>query len=122
MDSDGTTADLPLAQNWFIGVMIYMAIGVPAAFFWRSRMFKGYWSGKVVSPRNYLLGMFTIWAALEFGGILALLGCLVSSTLLPNLLPALLAFMLFTPLWPNGHSMTKPLVNERDPGRYEEPR
>jgi hypothetical protein len=42
--------------------------------------------------------------------------------MLPNLLPALLAFMLFTPLWPNGHSMTRALINEHDPADYEDPR
>lgn len=122
MDGDGLTADPIMAQKWFVASMAYMAIGVPAAFFWRSRMFRGYWAGRCVAPRDYLAGMITIWAALEIGGLLALLGCIMTSTLLPNLFPALLAFMLFTPLWPNGHSMSRPLTNEQDPGHYEEPR
>jgi hypothetical protein len=115
-------SDPQLAQKWFVATMAYMAIGVPAAFFWRGRLFRGYWSGQLVSPRDYLVGMITVWAAIELGGLLALTGCLVTGTLLPNLLPALLAFMLFTPLWPNGHSMTRPLINEHDPADYEEPR
>lgn len=122
MDNEGAGDTHSLAEKWFIFSMIYMAVGVPAAFFWRSRVFKGYWSGQIVSPRNYLVGMLTIWLALEVGGLVALVGCLVSGTLLPNLLPALLAFMLFTPLWPNGHAMTRPLENEHDPAHYEEPR
>jgi hypothetical protein len=122
LESTTTAADQHLSHVWFIVVMAYMAIGVPAAFFWRSRMFRGYWAGDIVSPKDYLMGMVTIWIALEIGGVMALLGCIVSGTLLPNLLPALLAFMLFTPLWPNGHSMTRPLHNERDPADYEDPR
>jgi hypothetical protein len=122
MDSDGTSANLKLAQFWFIAVMGYMALGVPGAFFWRSRIFRGYWTGRFVSPRDYLVGMGTIWMSLEIGGLIALIGCLASHTLLPNLLPALLAFMLFTPLWPNGHSMIRPLHDERDPAHYEDPR
>ena len=123
MDSEAaTTINRNVEQGWFVGSMAYMGLGVPAAFFWRSRIFKGYWAGKVIPPRDYLIGMGTIWLALELGGLLALVGCLVSNTLLPNLLPALLAFMLFTPLWPNGHSMTRPLENERDPAHYEDPR
>src|SRR4051794_22901548 len=59
MDNDGaaTAGNTSLAQTWFIITMVYMAVGVPAAFFWRSHIFKGYWSGKTVSPRDYLLGM-----------------------------------------------------------------
>jgi hypothetical protein len=122
MLSEGGQANQDLGEKWFIGVMIYMAFGVPASFFTRSRMFKGYWAGKHVPPRDYLIGMVAIWVALEIGGLAALLGCLISNTALPNLLPALLAFMLFTPLWPSGHSMVRPLKNERDPAHYQEPR
>jgi len=122
MDNEPVATTNTTANAWFVISMAYMAICVPAAFFWRSRMFKGYWSGQLVSPRDYLIGMTTVWLALEIGGLLALAGCLVSGALLPNLLPALLAFMLFTPLWPNGHSMTRALTDERDPADYEEPR
>jgi hypothetical protein len=114
--------DDKLAQKWFIASMVYMMLAIPAAFFWRGRLFRGYWSGQLVAPRDYLVGMITVWAAIEIGGLLALTGCLVTGTLLPNLLPALLAFMLFTPLWPNGHSMTRALINEHDPADYEDPR
>ncbi|HEY7087290.1 MAG TPA: hypothetical protein VH518_04325 [Tepidisphaeraceae bacterium] len=122
MDSEDSAGNKTLARSWFLVSMIYMMVGVPAAFFWRGRIFHGYLAGKLVAPRDYLLGMCTIWGAIEVGGLIALLGCIVTGTLLPNLLPALLAFMLFTPLWPNGHSMTRPLYNEHDPADYEDPR
>lgn len=122
MSLEGTIPDENSAGTWFISSMAYMAVGVPAAFFLRSRLFKGYWSGQLVSPKNYLAGMILIWCALELGGLLSLAGCLATGKLLPNLVPALLAFMLFTPLWPNGHAMTRRLQNEHDPADYEEPR
>jgi hypothetical protein len=122
MDGDGSAANMHLAVRWFVFTLIFIAVGVPAAFFWRSRSFRGYWSGQCVAPRDYLRGMMTIWIALELGGLLALVGCLITNSMLPNLLPALLAFMLFIPLWPNGHSMIRPPENERDPGGYSEPR
>lgn len=110
------------SQYWFIATMVYMALAIPGAFFWRSRLFAGYWKGQHVHPKEYLVGMISIWTAIEVGGILALIGCIATGTLLPNLLPAMLAFMLFTPLWPNGHAMTRPLAKEQDPGEYEDPR
>lgn len=110
------------SQIWFIATLVYMALVIPGTFFWRSRLFAGYWRGHHVHPREYLIGMISVWTAIEVGGLLALLGCFVTGSLLPNLLPAMLAFMLFTPLWPNGHAMTRPLSNEQDPGEYEEPR
>ena len=121
-DNESIRADETIANRWFIGTMAYMAIGIPAAFFVRSRLFRGYWQGQLVSPRNYVMGMLLIWCALEIGGLLSLAGCLFSGKLLPNLVPGLLAFMLFTPLWPNGHAMTRRLKNEHDPADYEEPR
>jgi hypothetical protein len=115
-------ARMRLSQIWLVSTMAFMAVGVPGAFFWQSRLFRGYWSGQLVSPRDYLAGMVSIWTSLEVGGLLALLGCLVSGQLLPNLIPALLAFALFIPLWPSGHAMTHPPRNEQDPADYSEPR
>src|SRR5262249_16339302 len=122
MDRPAETIDTAMSHRWFIASMTYMMIGPPLAFFIRSRFFRGYWSGRIIPPLNYLIGMITIWAALEFGGLLGLVGCLISGALLPNLIPALLAFMFFLPLSPNGRSMTRALVNEHDPGDYEDPR
>jgi hypothetical protein len=121
--TDETSArHLASAQVWFVISMAYMAIVVPGAIFWRSQLFKPYWQGQTVSPRQYLKGMFLVWLSLEIGGLLSLTGCLVNHTLLPNLLPALVAFMLFTPLWPSGRAMTRHIGNEDDPEKYEEPR
>ena len=122
MDEEGSIASPALARGWFLGSMTYLAVVVPAAFFWRSRIFKAYWSGQVVAPRDYLKGMFTVWFALETGSIFGLIGCLVSGRVLPCLLPALVAFIIYIPLWPSGRAMTRPVGNEDDPELYEDPR
>src|SRR5436309_824604 len=119
---DDMAGDAALAQHWFIFTMVYLAIAVPAAFFMRSRDFHHYYKGHVVAPGAYLRGMLTVWVACEIGGLIALLGCIVTGTLLPNLLPALVAFILFTPFWPSGRAMTHPVGNDDDFEIYEEPR
>lgn len=115
--------DLGLANRWFIGTVAYVVLVVPASFFLRSRFFRGYWSGNRVAPRDYLKGMMTVWLALEVGGLLALTGCLVTGSFAPCILPAIVAFMAFAALWPNGRAM---ICNDRgasdDPEKYEEPR
>ena len=122
MDEDASTASPGFARTWFLGSMAYLALVIPAAFFWRSRIFKAYWSGQVVAPRDYLKGMLTIWLALETGGLVGLVGCLITGKVLPCLLPALVAFIIFVPLWPSGRAMTRPVGNEDDPELYEDPR
>ena len=66
--------------------------------------------------------MLAIWSALEFGGIISLLGCFVEQSLLPNLLPALVAFMFFVTLWPSGKAMVSSVGNAEDASVYEAPR
>jgi hypothetical protein len=119
---DETVVDKATGERWFLVTMAYLAVAVPAAFFWRSREFKAYWEGKCVSPARYLRGMLTLWLAIEVGGVMALAGCLVSNGLTPNLLPAMVAFMLFTPFWPSGRAMTHPVGDDDDFEVYEEPR
>jgi hypothetical protein len=109
-------------QPWFLGASAYLLVAVPLAFFWRGHVFKAYWTGQTIAPRNYLYGMLAIWAALEFGGIFALLGCFVNHSLLPNLLPALVAFMFYVTLWPSGRAMVKHVGHLEDAQHYEEPR
>ena len=112
-----------LSDRWFIASVAYMVLVVPGSLFVRSRCFAAYWKGEHVVPRDYLKGMFTVWGALELGGLLSLVGCLASGSLLPGLLPALAAFMMFVALWPNGRAMISGGRGaSEDPERYEEPR
>ena len=122
MDEEASIARPALAGVWFLATMIYLALVIPTAFFWRSRIFKAYWSGRVVAPCDYLKGMITVWFALEIGSFIGLLGCLITGKVLPCLLPALVAFIIYIPLWPSGRAMTRPVGNEDDPELYEDPR
>lgn len=107
---------------WFLASSAYLLVVVPASFFLRGRLFKEYWTGHPIQPAKYLFGMTAIWSALEFGGIISLLGCFVDQALLPNLLPALVAFMFFVTLWPSGRAMVRSVGNEADASIYEQPR
>jgi hypothetical protein len=111
-----------MTDTWFLGSIGFLIVAAPAAFALRSRYFRPYWRGEVVSPRNYLSGMLIVWFVFEIGGIVSLFGCLMGHSLLPCLIPALASFMFFTPLWPNGRAMVKRTGNADDPEMYAEPR
>jgi hypothetical protein len=113
---------LAAPPTWFLAASGYLLVVGPASFFWRSRLFKPYYSGHPIVPRKYLYGMLAMWVALEFGGIISLLGCFVTGSLLPNLLPALVAFMFYVTLWPSGRSMVRKVGDAEDASVYEEPR
>ncbi|HEX4123444.1 MAG TPA: hypothetical protein VHY37_01870 [Tepidisphaeraceae bacterium] len=110
-----------VSWDWFIGSMAYLALVVPAAIFWRSHVFKSYWKGVPVAPSAYFGGMLTVWIALEVGGILSLVGCMASNSMMPCLIPAAVAFVLFTPLWPSGRAMIDNKGMSDDPEKYAEP-
>ena len=122
MDSEASAASPTFTRAWFLGSRAYLAAVVPAAFFWRSRIFKAYWSGQVVAPRDYLKGMLTIWLALDTAGLVGLVGCAVSGRVLPCLLPALVAFVVFIPFWPSGRAMTRSTGGDDDAEVYKDPR
>jgi hypothetical protein len=116
-------ADPNQQQHWFIASIIYLLIAGPGSFFARSNIFKAYWSGNTVAPGKYLSGMLLIWLALEVGGLFSLAGSLVQKQLLPNLFPALIAFMFFVTFWPSGRAMVRHHVGDKDDAAlYEEPR
>jgi hypothetical protein len=110
------------AAKWCIGSLTYLAIGVPCAIFWRSHLFRAYWRGQRVAPSAYLHGMVAVWVALEIGGLLSLVGCLVSDSVMPGLLPAAVAGVLFAPFYPNGRAMVTTQGHSDDPESYQEPR
>jgi hypothetical protein len=123
MGQDGAVRrDLPLADGWFIASIAYMVLIPAASFFMRSRYFHHYWKGQCVPPRMYLKGMYVVWVALEIGGLLSLFGCLMSRSLVPGILPALAAFVMYIVLWPNGRAMICSRGASDDPEKYEEPR
>jgi hypothetical protein len=115
-------AAAPHQERWFLAAIGYLLVAGPGSFFARSGIFKAFWSGKTVSPGKYLSGMLLIWLALEVGGLFSLAGCLVDGQLLPNLFPALVAFMFFVTFWPSGRAMVRPMGHQDDAALYEEPR
>jgi hypothetical protein len=116
-------ADRQMSTDWFIGAMAYLCIAVPLAVFYRGYLFRPYYRGEVVPPRAYLTGQIAVWLALEIGGIVSLVGCLVSKAFVPCMLPAIAAFLFFLPMWPSGMAMVRRNTgNADDPGRYQEPR
>jgi hypothetical protein len=122
-EAPSVAIDRPFTNGWFISSVAYMILAVPAAFFIRSRWFKGYWSGDCVAPRNYLIGMSIMWGVTVIGGLWSLVGCLGSRSLLPCFFPALVAFVMFAIHWPNGRAMvSRGRGAADDPETYEEPR
>ncbi|MGF1632371.1 MAG: hypothetical protein ACFCVE_00850 [Phycisphaerae bacterium] len=110
------------AYTWFTVLSIITALIIPLSFFLRRLLFKKYFQGRPVSPKNYLAGMAIVWTPLVAIGVASMIACLLVETLIPTIVPAVVAFVLFLALWPNGHAMTRPVGNSEDPSTYEEPR
>lgn len=108
--------------GFFVASLLWLLVTVPAAFMLRNYVFRAYWENQPVSPRSYLRGMLTIWLAPEIGGLIALAGCWASGEWMPNLLPAAVAFVLFTPFWPTGRAMYEPVGHEEDDEYFRYPR
>ena len=110
------------ASIFFVISGVWLGISVPLAFWLRSYCFKSYWQGRVVEPRSYVKGMAWVWASLVLAGLLALLGVLISGQLMPGLLVAGLALMLYLPFWPSGRAMTLPVGDADDDQVFLHPR
>ena len=110
------------AAKWFGAAMGYLVLIVPGSFFWRGHLFKDYWLGRPVTPNKYIVATISVGLALAFGGIFSLIGCLVTGSFMPNLIPALLSLALFALHWPTGRAMVRPVGHLEDPQIYEEPR
>ena len=109
-------------QKWFLTAMLYLLAVGPLSFFYRSRLFRSYYEGEPVHPLKYLFGMIGVWVAMEIGGLFSLAGCLVHRTMLPEMIPAMIAFMFFVTMWPSGRAMTRRVGHAHAPAVYEEPR
>ena len=122
MDSKAAAPLHADTQAWFIGAMGYLVLVVPAMFFWRKHLFREYWLGKPVEPGKYIAATVTAGVALAIGGIISLIGCLVTNQYMPNLIPGFMALVLFVLHWPTGKAMLKGCGHEVDEAHYEEPR
>ncbi|MGA3065541.1 MAG: hypothetical protein ABSF29_01710 [Tepidisphaeraceae bacterium] len=108
-------------EKWFIGSMVYVALSVSASLFWRGHVFKPYWAGRPVAPGDYLWGMVAVWTALAVAGIVSLIGCFVTGSLAPNLIPAAMSLFLYLTMWPGGKAMVGGVGNADDSEVYTEP-
>jgi len=111
-----------LANVFTMLSLVWILVTFPGAFALRSYCFRAFWEGRPVESRSYLRGMLTVWGAMEIGGLLALVGCLVSNQLMPCLLPAAAAFVFFTPFWPSGSAMEETTGAEDDEQIFHYPR
>src|SRR5688572_28149545 len=84
-----------LAERWFLIVMVYLLVALPVVLLIRAYLFKSFWRGRGVLPRSYYIGMFAVWAVIVLAGLTAELVCVVTATLVPNILPALLALFIY---------------------------
>ena len=122
MSSPATAGSDVGASRWSWVTGGYLVIAVPAAFFWRSRQFRGYWRHEAVAPRKYLKGTTAVWVALTIGAVLGVVACVATRTFLPNAALAAVALVTMLTLWPKGTAMTRPVGNPGDVGEYEEPK
>jgi hypothetical protein len=117
-----TPGDDALARAWCVGTLVYLALAIPAAFFWRGHLFRGYATGDAVPPGNYLLGMSAVWFSMASIGLLTALGCLVSKTLVPNLVIGVIVLLVYWTIWPTGEALARRTGSPDDPEKSQEPR
>jgi hypothetical protein len=103
--SRGSEPKPELAEQWYAVVMVYIAGAVPIALVVRAFMFKAFWRGGVVPAQRYYAGMLLVWSVVLAAGLTAELVCIATATLVPNVLPGMLALFIFLLLWPTGRVM-----------------
>ena len=69
-----------LAALWGLVVIAVLAA--------KSHVFKSAWERREADPDIYFRGLLSIWAVLQIGGVLGLLACFFSGSLLPGMLIA----------------------------------
>ena len=108
-------------MTWLIVGMIWIGAALPAGFFARRVLWHRFYEGGVVEPRRFLPGCLVVWAPLVLAGVMGFVGFALTREA-GVLLVSMLAFIVFLAMFPNGHSMTRPVGAVDDPGVYEEPK
>lgn len=112
----------PVAEQWgFPFICVFGMIIIPLSFYFRQRIFTAYWHGHLVEPWDFIKGMTLPWAAVTATGALAILGCLVANTLMPNVIIAATMGVLTVILYPTGDVMDHPVGMIEDPSIFEHP-
>ncbi len=85
-------------QDSHAGALFYLAAAwsvlvVPTMLFIKGHVIRAGWESRPADPATYFKGLMIVWATIEIGAVLALIGCMVSEATLPG---GLLAGILLT--------------------------
>lgn len=97
-----------LVSAWVLPVIL-----VPIGLFARGQIMKRGWVGNVVTPSAYLGGCVLAWACTEAAALFASGTMMISQRVWPNVLPAIVCFIVLVLLRPNGRAMVPPDTTER---------
>ncbi len=101
----GRSPNMGAGWTIFIGATVMLAVSVPAGYFARSQLYKRHWEGNRVTPRGYLTGNVVLLSLCESVGLLGLVGVLVSGSVWPCVVPAVIAMAVQVVNFPTGHAM-----------------
>lgn len=115
-------APTDLAHQWFYIVACMVAATlVPASFHLRSKVFKKFWDGGVVSPREFVIGSVLPWVALTISAMIGWLGVLHAHSLVPSfVVPASMVIVMLI-LYPTGDAMRLPVGKLADTDKFKHP-
>jgi hypothetical protein len=96
----GDNLDPDLAEKWFFMLVVYLLMVFPIALVLRHHLRQPSSHEGSDGLRAYFGGMVTIWALVAAAGLAAEVICIVTATIMPNAVPALIALGLYLALWP----------------------
>ena len=102
MSPDRRSPRPDLAEGWFLIVMVYLLVAMPSALLVRERVSGSFRASRAERPRSYYIGMCGIWVAVASAGLAAELVCVATATLMPNVVAAVIALVVYLTLWPTG--------------------
>ena len=82
-----------------------LGVGVVTGFFLRNQIYKKHWRGLAVSAEGYLMGNVVFFALVEGPATVAVIFLFAGASLLPTLLPVLLATGILLLNYPSGRPM-----------------
>jgi hypothetical protein len=98
-------AEPPLPWVLLITAAAVLVTAVPVALIVRRRIYNQGLEEETVKPQAYMTGNIVVWAAVESVTLLSLVGCIVSASLMPSIIPGVFAVALFLMLRPDGRAM-----------------
>ena len=105
--ADGRAPNPRLARDGFAAIVSAIAIAVPVSLMLRVILLGRLWHSHDAHPRRYFVAMLIGWLVLTLGGIAAEVVCVFTGTLLPNVVIAVAALLVYLNVWPRGTPMVK---------------